>query len=56
MADWGGGMSVCCTAGTIVWYRGQWTSGLGSDLIRVRSAKASSCNAGQGLAVVVVGV
>ena len=24
VANWGGGMSVCCTAGPIVRYRGQW--------------------------------
>ena len=24
VVDWGGGMSVCCTAGPIVRYRGQW--------------------------------
>jgi len=24
VADWGSGMSVCCTAGPIVHYRGQW--------------------------------
>jgi len=24
VANWGGGMSVCCTVGPIVRYRGQW--------------------------------
>jgi len=26
VADWGGGMSVCCTAGPTVRKRGQWVA------------------------------